>query len=118
MQIPTEVTEPQFEQHIYPYLSKAKRGYRSEQPLYKIFNYVLYKLYTGCQWPAVPIEKTPQGEPIMSYQVPYYHFRKWSADGSLQRLFDASLVSVRGELNLSELHLDGSHSVAKKGAKA
>jgi hypothetical protein len=50
--------------------------------------------------------------------LPYYHFRKWSADGSLQRLFNASLISARGELNLSELHLDGSHSVAKKGAKA
>ncbi len=117
MQIPTEVTETQFLQHFDPHVSKAKRGYVSEQPRYKIFNYVLYKLYTGCQWPAVPIEKTPQGEPIMSYQVPYYHFRKWSADGSLQRLFDASILSIRGELNLSELNLDGSHSAAKKGAK-
>ena len=118
MQIPTEVNETQFQQHFDPHLSKAKRGYVSEQPLYKIFNYVLYKLYTGCQRPALPIEKTPDGQPIMSYQVPYYHFRKWSADGSLQRLFNASLISARGELNVSELHLDGSHSVAKKGAKA
>jgi hypothetical protein len=53
----------------------------------------------------------------MSYQVPYYHFRKWSKDGSLQRLFDASILSITGELNLSELNLDGSHSAAKKGAK-
>ena len=117
MQIPTEATETQFAQHIAPCLSKAKRGYVSEQPLYKIFNYVLYKLYTGCQWPALPIEKGSDGLPIMSYQVPYYHFRKWSQDGSLQRLFDASIVSIRGELHLSELNLDGSHSAAKKGAK-
>ena len=117
MKIPTEVTETQFVQHIDPYLSKAKRGYVSEQPLYKIFNYVLYKLYTGCQWPALPIEKGPDGLPLMSYQVPYYHFRKWSQDGSLQRLFDASIVSIRGELHFSELNLDGSHSAAKKGAK-
>jgi hypothetical protein len=53
----------------------------------------------------------------MSYQVPSYHFRKWSNDGSLQQLFDASIISVKGELNLSELNLDGSHSAAKKGAK-
>ena len=118
MQIPTVVTEAQFQQHIEPHVTKAKRGYVSEQPLYKIFNYVLYKLYTGCQWPALPIETTVDGQPVMSYQVPYYHFRKWSADGSLQRLFDASLVTARGELHLSEVHLDGSHSVAKKGAKA
>ena len=116
MKIPTEVTETQFLQHFDAHLSKAQRGYVSEQPRYKIFNYVLYKLYTGCQWSAWPIEQTPDGQPLMSYQVPYYHFRKWSKEGSLQRLFDASLLSVRGALNLSVLHLDGSHSVAKKGA--
>ncbi len=54
--------------------------------------------------------------PEASYQVPYYHFRKWSRDGSMQRLFDASILTIRGELNLSELNLDGSHSAAKKGA--
>jgi transposase len=115
--IPTQVNKKQFRQLIEPRLSRAKRGYVSKQPLYKIFNYVIYKLYTGCQWEALPIEKTSDGSPIMSYQVPYYHFRKWSKDGSLQRLFDASIVSVRGELNLSELNLDGSHSAAKKGVK-
>jgi transposase len=114
--IPTHVTEKQFHQFIEPRLSQAKRGYVSEQPLYKIFNYILYKLSTGCQWEAVPIEQTPDGQPIVSYQVPYYHCRKWSKDGSLQRLFDASMISIHGELPLSELNLDGSHSAAKKGA--
>ena len=76
-----------------------------------------HKLYTGCPWPALPIEKGQDGQPVMSYQVPSYHFRKWSNDGSLQQLFDASIISVKGELNLSELNLDGSHSAAKKGAK-
>jgi transposase len=115
--IPTEVTKGQFTRYIKSYLSTAKRGYESDMPLYKIFNLILYKLYTGCPWPALPIEQDAQGHPVMSYQVPYYHFRKWSKDGSLQRLFDASIVTVKGELNLSEIHLDGSHSAAKKGAK-
>ncbi len=118
MDIPTQLTEQQFQQYIEPHLSRAKRGYISEQPLYKIFNYILYKLYTGCQWDALPIEKAENDRPIMSYQVPYYHFRKWSTDGSFQRLVDAGILAVRYELNLSELHLDGSHTVAKKGAKA
>ena len=117
MEIPTQLTEHQFQQYIEPYLSKAKRGFVSEHPLYKIFNYILYKLYTGCQWEAIPIETTADGQPIMSYQVPYYHFRKWSNDGSLQRLCDAGILAVKYELNLSALHLDGSHTVAKKGAK-
>ena len=116
--IPTEATKGQFTRYIKPYLSTAKRGFESDMPLYKIFNLILYKLYTSCPWPALPIEKDEHDQPVMSYQVPYYHFRKWSKDGSLQRLFDASIVSIRGELNLSELNLDGSHSAAKKGAKA
>jgi transposase len=118
MEIPTQVTEAQFQRYIEPHLSKAKRGYVSEQPLFKIFNYILYKLYTGCQWEELPIETTDDGHPIMSYQVPYYHFRKWSTDGSFQRLVDAGVLAVKYELDLSALHLDGSHTVAKKGAKA
>jgi transposase len=115
--IPTEVTKGQFTRYMLPHLSIAQRGYISDMPLYKIFNLILYKLSTGCPWPALPIEKDDEDRPVMSYQVPYYHFRKWSKDGSLQRLFDASILSIRGELNISELNLDGSHSAAKKGAK-
>ena len=62
------------------------------------------------------MDTTEDGVPEASYQVPYYHFRKWSRDGSMQRLFDASILTIRGELHLSELNLDGSHSAAKKGA--
>ncbi len=118
MEIPTQLTETQFQQYIEPHLTQAKRGYVSEQPLYKLFNYILYKLYTGCQWDALPIEKTEADHPVMSYQVPYYHFRKWSTDGSFQRLVDAGILAIKYEVNVSELHLDGSHTVAKKGAKA
>jgi transposase len=115
--IPIDVTEAQFNQYFLPHLSVAMRGYVSKIPLYKIFNYVLYKLRTGCQWELLPMDKTEDGKPEASYQVPYYHFRKWSRDGSMQRLFDASIMTIRGDLNLSELNLDGSHSAAKKGAK-
>ena len=118
MELPTKLTEAQFQQYIEPHLTKAKRGYVSEQPLYNIFNYILYKLYTGCQWDAVPIETTADGQPVISYQVPYYHFRKWGRDGSFERLVDAGILAIKYELNLSELNLDGSHTVAKKGAKA
>ena len=114
--IPIAVTETHFEQHIRPRLSTAKRGYVSAIPLYKIFNYIIYKLRTGCQWEFLPMDRTPDGVPEASYQVPYYHFRKWSRDGSFQRLFDASIMTIKGELNVSELNLDGSHSAAKQGA--
>jgi len=115
--IPIFVTETQFEQHFLPHLSTAKRGFKCKIPLCKMFNYILYKLRTGCQWEFLPIDTTTDGVPEISYQVPYYHFRKWSNDGSLQRLFDASILTIKGDLDLSELNLDGSHSAAKKGAK-
>ena len=115
--IPTKVTEPQFDQYFAPHLSKAKRGYASKQPLYKIFNCVLHKLHTCCQWEELPIEKDVTGKPVMSWQVPRYHFYKWSRDGSLQRLFEAGILTIKYELNLSELNFDGTHTVAKKGAK-
>jgi hypothetical protein len=57
--IPTSVTEKQFEAYVYPYLSTAKRGYESKIPLYKIFNYILYRLHTGCQRERLPIDPDP-----------------------------------------------------------
>lgn len=111
--IPIEVTEMQFNQYILPYLTIAKRGYVSKIPLYKVFNYIIYKLRTGVQWEFLPMDSLPDGTPEATYQLPNYHFRKWSRDGSLQRLFDASVMTIRGDLNLSELNLDGSHSAAK-----
>lgn len=114
--IPINLTETQFNQYILPCLTVAKRGYVSKIPLYKVFNYIIYKLRTGVQWEMLPMDTLPDGSEEASYQVPYYHFRKWSSDGSLQRLFDASILTIEGDLNLSELNLDGSHSAAKKGA--
>ena len=117
MEIPTKLTKRQFERYIEPSLSKAKRGYVSKIPLYKLFNYILYKLYTGCHWEELPIERDADDKPEMSWQVPRYHFYKWSRDGSLQRLCDAGIISLKYELNLAVLNLDGSHTVAKKGVK-
>jgi hypothetical protein len=47
--IPTSLTEKQFEEHVRPFISVAKRGYECSIPLYKVFNYILYWLHTGCQ---------------------------------------------------------------------
>jgi transposase len=118
--IKTSVTREQFEEHILPYLSRAKRGYVSSIPLYKIFNYMLYRLHTGCQWAELPI-KAKQDAPEqreISPDAVYYHFRKWSRDGSLDRVWQHSIQAVEGLLDLSVLNLDGSHAIAKKGGEA
>jgi hypothetical protein len=54
----------------------------------------------------------------LSWQAVYYHFQKWSADGSLERVWQGSIVSIREQLDLSQLNLDGSHAIAKKGGES
>ena len=58
--IPISLTEEQFNEHVDPYLSKARRGYVCSIPLYKVFNYILYRLHPGCQWEQLAIEADPQ----------------------------------------------------------
>ena len=53
--IPTSLTEKQFNDHVLPYLSTAKRGYVCKIALYKVFNYILYRWHNGCQWRQLPI---------------------------------------------------------------
>lgn len=55
--IPTRVTQEQFETHILPYLSTVQRGYASKTPLRQIFNLMVYRLHTGCQWNELPVPK-------------------------------------------------------------
>jgi hypothetical protein len=55
----TKVLTFSFEQYIRPCLSVAKRGYECSIPLYKVFNYILYRLHTGCQWERLPIDNDP-----------------------------------------------------------
>jgi len=118
--IPTHLSSTQFAHHVEPYLSKAKRGYVSKIPLYKIFNYILYVLHTGCQWAQVPIEPDPEDctRKEISHDAVYYHFRKWSTDGSLRRVWQHSIVTSQEHLDLSVLNLDGTHTLAKKGGES
>jgi len=115
--IATSLTEKQFNEHVRPYVSVAQRGYESSIPLYKIFNYILYRLHTGCQWEMLPIEKNEAGEAEISWQAVYHHWRKWNGDGSLKRVWEGSIKRIRNAVDTSELNLDGSHVIAKKGGE-
>src|ERR1051325_799860 len=54
----------------------------------------------------------------ISYSAVYHHYRKWSRDGSLQRVFEQSIVSIQAQVDTHHLNLDGSHAPAKKGGEA
>ena len=119
--IPDSVTEEQFKQYILPNLNVAQRGYVSKTPLWGIFNLILYRLHTGCQWKRLPVSadakvRQARGEP--SWQAVYHHWQKWSADGSLSRVWQSSLSSIAAEVDMSAINLDGSHSIAKKGGQS
>ncbi len=119
--IPESVTDEQFQVYILPKLSVAARGYVSKTPLVGIFNLILYRLHTGCQWKRLPVSATEEAREARaepSWQAVYHHWQKWSADGSLERVWQGSLKLIGAELALSAINLDGSHTIAKKGGES
>lgn len=54
----------------------------------EIVNALLYIAHTGCQWRALPHDFPP-------WPTVYYHFRRWSADGTLDALHSALREQVR-----------------------
>lgn len=116
--IPTQLTENEFNEFVFPYLQNGKRGPRPKIALHKIFNYILYVIHTGCQWYKLPIDKTAEGKPEISYTRIFKHFRTWLKKGCFDRMFEASvaLLSKNKLLDISIVHGDGTTTAAKKGA--
>jgi len=69
------------------------------------------------EWKKLPIDSDPEdpGKREISHDAVYYHFRKWSKDGSLKQVWAHSIDVIKDRLDVSELSLDGSHTIAKKG---
>jgi transposase len=116
--IPVQLSEPEFTEFIFPHLSMPKRGPRCKLGYHRLFNLILWVLYTGMQWKCSPIPKDAEGKPALHYTNVYRTFARWADDGSLQRAFTASVGHLAAEkrLDLSVLHGDGTNTVAKKGA--
>lgn len=115
--IPTELTEKEFNQFVLPHLKSGKRGPRPKIALYKIFNYILYVIHTGCQWYKLPIEKMADGKPEISYTRVFKHFIAWLKKGCFEKMFESSvaLLEESNLLDTSILHGDGTTTAAKKG---
>src|SRR5918999_3888661 len=116
--IPVQLSEPAFEAFILPYLSMPKRGPKCKLGYYRVFNLILWLLYTGMQWKSLPIPHDSNGKPAIHYTTIYKVFAKWADDGSLWQAFLASVRHLAAEkhLDTSVLHGDGTNTVAKKGA--
>lgn len=115
--IPTELTEEQFNEFVLPYLSKGSSGPESKIPFLRIFNYILQVLYTGMQWKKLPICKDETGKSEIHYTRVFRIYQRWVRDGSLNKVFENSVMQLQQNnlLDLSVLHGDGSTTPAKKG---
>jgi hypothetical protein len=87
---------------------------------HRVFNLILWVLYTGMQWKGLPIPQDTNGKPAIHYTTIYKVFARWADDGSLWHAFVASVRHLAAEqhLDLSVLHGDGTNTVAKKGGMA
>ena len=118
--IPVQLSEPEFTAFILPHLSMPKRGPKCKLGYYRVFNLIVWVLYTGMQWKCLPVPHDTQDKPTIHYTTVYKVFARWADDGSLWQAFVASVrhLAVEQQLDISVLHGDGTNTVAKKGAMA
>ena len=118
--IPVQLSETEFKEFIFPHLSMPKRGPQCKLGYHRVFNLILWVLYTGMQWKCLPVPHDAQGKPAIHYTTVYKVFAKWADDGSLWQAFIASVAHLAAEkqLDLRVLHGDGTNTVAKKGGIA
>jgi hypothetical protein len=118
--IPVQLSDIEFTTFICPHLSMPKRGPKCKLGYHRLFNLILWVLYTGMQWKCLPIPKDADGKSAIHYTTVYRAFAKWADDGSLWQAFVASVRHLAAEkhLDISVLHGDGTNTVAKKGAMA
>lgn len=113
--LPVKVLQADFNKYISPHLSRPTHGPKPKISRYKIFNYILFVLHTGIQWNKL---KTYKNE--LHWSNVYKCHNRWSKDGSYNNLLSASVstLHMKGKLDLSILHGDGSNTIAKKGGRA
>jgi transposase len=115
--IPVQLSANEFTAFILPYLSMPRRGPKCKLGYHRVFNLILWVLYTGMQWQCLPIPTDAQGKPAIHYTTVYRVFARWADDGSLWQAFLASVrhLAAVQHLDLRVLQGDGTNTVAKKG---
>lgn len=116
--IPTYLAEDEFNEFVLPHLTKGSRGPKTKISFWRIFNYILKLMHTGCQWEEIPIEKDESGKPEIHHTRIFRIFQRWHKDGCFKKIFQGSVQQLfaRKLLDTSVIHGDGSTTEAKKGA--
>ena len=115
--IPVQLSATEFHQFIFPHLSMPKRGPKCKLGSHRLFNLILWVLYTGMPWQCLPVPKDAHGKPPIHDTTVYKVCARWADDGSLAQAFITSVphLADRHQLDLHVLHGDGTNTVAKKG---
>ena len=115
--IPVELTEEQSAKYLVQYIKPGQRGPEIKIPIWRVLNYVLVLMHTGCQWHKLPIKQDDSGKPEISYIQIFKHFHRWVKLGFIKDILIASVEMLHDNhmLDTSVLHGDGTSTVAKKG---
>jgi len=112
-----KLTKKIITQNLLPHLSQTNLGRVTKIPLWRYIKGIIIKLKTGTQWRELCILQF-SSRVLTSWQSVFYHFNKWSKDGSWKRLWTALLRLNKSFLDMSSIQLDGSHTPAKRGGEA
>jgi hypothetical protein len=118
--IPGQLAAPECAAFLLPPLSRPKRGPKCQLGYDRVFHLMLRLLYTGMQWPCVPVPTDAQGHPAIHYTTVDTVCAPWADVGSLWQALVARVRHLAAEqpLDTSVLHGDGTNPVAKTGARA
>src|SRR5215470_712148 len=72
--IPVQLAASEFTAFILPLLSMPKRGPKCKLGYHRVFNLILWLLYTGMQWKCLPIPHDAPGKPALHYTNIYRAF--------------------------------------------
>lgn len=103
--------------NLLPHLSQTNLGRKTKVPLWRIIKAIIYRLKSGCQWREIPIAAFCS-RILISWNSFYYHFSKWTKDGSWKKMWTKLLCIHRLKLDMSSVQFDGSHTPAKRGGQA
>src|SRR3954452_1005000 len=65
--IPVQLSEPEFIAFIFPHLSMPRRGPKCKLGYHRVFNLILWVLYTGMQWKCLPVPEAADGTAVIHY---------------------------------------------------
>jgi hypothetical protein len=74
--IPVQLSETAFNQFILPHLSMPQRGPKCKLGYHRVFNLILWVLYTGMQWKCLPVPEDSDGKAEIHYTTVYKVFTK------------------------------------------